>query len=153
MAAEPRDDAIRVLVLRRILARLDALGMTRGDLERGASLAQNRVSKWLADNGEPNASQLFRIAVALQCAVRDLVDPSAPWPPEPPLSAEDLELLNLVRALGHAKARRRLLLLPEDPPPPRQTQTEEPEPARAAPPLPPRRRGRPGRSGPERAAA
>jgi transcriptional regulator with XRE-family HTH domain len=97
-----------------MLAKIDRILRDRrwsqADLQRAAGLAETRMSKWRAGQGEPSASQALRIARAINVPLEWLVNDEAP--DEPPAAAEpagvalsdlDRAVLDVARRVGHSR--------------------------------------------------
>lgn len=102
-----RDPEMIKALVERIVMLLGRRGLTQKAFADRASLAENRISKWLAGQGEPTASDLWRMSRELGVQIDDLFagEASAASP------RNDFELaVALIRKLGTDEAIRRLTL-------------------------------------------
>lgn len=96
------------LYLRRIDARMRALGMSDADLRDAAGLGSDTIRNWRSPRGDkavraPTLDVMLRVARALQCSVESLVSEDEPEAPPP------AEARALPPAAGYrAPARRRV---------------------------------------------
>ena len=92
-------------MLERIRLLLEKRGVTQHQLEKLAALPTNRVSKWMAGQGEPTARQAARIAALLDVPLDWLVSEQEDSVADPPaygyrLNYGERLILDVVRALG-----------------------------------------------------
>jgi transcriptional regulator with XRE-family HTH domain len=86
----------------KIVTLAEAKGWDQGEFESLAGLPHGRISKWKADQGEPNARQALRMARLLDVPVEFLVDDSMEQPTVDEtllLAPDERYLLQLVRDL------------------------------------------------------
>lgn len=92
----------------KIKALLDARGLSQNELARLAGVHQPRISEWFGGSGGPSLLTALRIARALGVPLEYLADDGQDAP-DPALSQEEANILEMVRTLGVPEARRRLL--------------------------------------------
>lgn len=97
-------------MIEKIVETIEARGFKQAQVERSCGLSTNKISKWKNKEGEPTASQIFRIAAYLDVPVRFLVDDSVASP-DPEISHDEMVIVELVRALAlpREEAMRRLV--------------------------------------------
>ena len=78
-------------------------------VESAAGLPKNRITKWLAGQGEPTASQALRLATLYGVDLAALVDPRFAWPPASAGGPKTAAILEVVRQLGEDIALARLV--------------------------------------------
>jgi transcriptional regulator with XRE-family HTH domain len=65
------------------------LGMSQGELSQKAGLSLDTISRYERGEREPRVSHLQKIAIALGCPARDLLDDENP--PQPPTPDEQTQ--------------------------------------------------------------
>jgi transcriptional regulator with XRE-family HTH domain len=88
----------------KIIKRLEAFGQDQKWLALQVGIREDRISRWKDGKGEPTGSQLLAIARVLGLPIEYLADPTMERPPEPPISFDQRQVLDLVGALGLGKA-------------------------------------------------
>jgi transcriptional regulator with XRE-family HTH domain len=89
-----------VKTFEKVLKHLADRGQTQRWLARRLGVDDKRISNWSKGIGEPTGSQLWRIAEEMGLSIEYLANPDATRPPDPPITAEQRQILDLVRALG-----------------------------------------------------
>lgn len=83
-------------------------------LSADLGLGKNTVGRWCSGESVPSADGVFRIARYLGLTADYLLDDELDEPPAPDVTPDERAVLQIVRELGVAEARRRLLLaMPE----------------------------------------
>jgi transcriptional regulator with XRE-family HTH domain len=95
-----RADGTAVKTFEKIMKHLADRGQTQRWLARRLGVDDKRISNWSKGIGEPTGSQLWRIAEEMGLSIEYLANPDATRPPDPPITAEQRQILDLVRALG-----------------------------------------------------
>jgi transcriptional regulator with XRE-family HTH domain len=93
-------DETAVKTFEKVLKHLADRGQTQRWLARRLGVDDKRISNWSKGIGEPTGSQLWRIAEEMGLSIEYLANPDATRPPDPPITAEQRQILDLVRALG-----------------------------------------------------
>lgn len=85
-------------------------GMSQGEVAAAIGAYQSRVSEWAGGDKWPKLPQAFRLAGVLGVSLDYLADDTLDEPPAPPISDDDIAVVDLFRALGieRAEALRRL---------------------------------------------
>lgn len=86
--------------IQKILAESTRRRLKQAALERAAALPQGRLTKWINGQGEPTASQIWRIAQVLGVPVDYLLDDAQVEPQTPTLTPDEQAVIRLLRALG-----------------------------------------------------
>jgi transcriptional regulator with XRE-family HTH domain len=87
-------------VLEKILAIAESKGIGQNELERLAHLPGNRISKYLAGQGDLSLEYAVRMAKALGVSIDTLALGVIAPPPGPPISEDEQFLLRFFRASG-----------------------------------------------------
>jgi transcriptional regulator with XRE-family HTH domain len=85
-------------MIHKICELLDARGIDQCELEAELRLAENRISKWKAGQGEPTARQLYKMARKLNVSVLYLLEDTADQA-FPEITADELYLIRTFRSL------------------------------------------------------
>lgn len=97
-------------MIEKILAVAKRRGLTQAALERAAGLAENRISKWKDEIGEPTLRQVVRIAEVLEVPIGYLADDALDeLEPHDELLPDEVLALDLYRNLRDAVGQRRAI--------------------------------------------
>jgi transcriptional regulator with XRE-family HTH domain len=88
-----------VKTFEKVLKHLADRGQTQRWLARRLGVDDKRISNWSKGIGEPTGSQLWRIAEEMGLSIEYLANPEATKPPDLPITRDQRQILDLVRAL------------------------------------------------------